>query len=124
MTRIKSILAAGTLTGLVLLTMLALGFGKLSAQNDAAPTANNAVLVQPTTSNGAAAVQAWQDYSAQLESTVRTLQDRESQYQAQLEQANQAINQLQNNVNQVNSAPAFGGGFEHEEHEGFGDHDD
>ncbi|MCA9934883.1 MAG: hypothetical protein KC415_13205 [Anaerolineales bacterium] len=124
MNRVKGILAAGTLTGLVIVTLLALGFRNSSAA--AADNASPVVIPSEPGVDPAAqdAVQAWQTYSSELENTVRTLQARETQYQTELAKANQTITQLQDQLNNTNSQTfAFSGGHEHEEHEGF-DHDD
>ena len=132
MTRMKGILAAGTLTGLVLITLLAFGFHNSQAAGvDAANVQNSTQVMvpnEPTVDPAAQdAVQAWQEYSSQLENTVRTLQARESQYQTELNNANQTIMQLQNQINSANSAPVqpftFSGEAHEHEHEGFG-HDD
>ncbi len=139
MNRTKGIIAAGTLTGLVLITLLALGFGNLRAaggSDTAVPNAPTAELPTPDTSvqTNDEALQAWQEYSAQLEQTVRTMQEREATYQTQLDAANQTILQLQNDINSANaSAPAYTGDddddrYEHEgsehEHEEHEEHDD
>lgn len=132
MNRTKGIIAAGTLTGLVLITLLALGFGNLRAAGGGATAVTNPATVELPTPNTAVqtndeALQAWQEYSAQLEQTVRTMQERETAYQTQLDTANQTILQLQNDINSANSAPAFTGGdndsdeHEHEEHEEYDD---
>jgi hypothetical protein len=100
MSRIKGILVAATFTGLVLLTILALGFGSARAK----PAANTTAGL-PASAAGSSAtnleqeLQAWQTYSAGLEQTVRIMQQRESQYQQQLQLANQTILQLQNQLN-------------------------
>ncbi|MCA9957856.1 MAG: hypothetical protein KC443_02410 [Anaerolineales bacterium] len=113
MTRIKGIIAAGTLTGLVLLTVLALGF-------------RNAGAAKETTVNTATAVttpqqlQDMQTYTTQLEDALQTMQAREAQYQQQIEAANQTIHQLQS---QSSTAPTGNYWSEHEEHE-HGDYDD
>lgn len=110
MNRTKGILAAGSLTGLVLITILALGFQGLgAAAGDGTQTAVSEptpiVIQQPETGVGAdEAVQAWQIYSGDLENTVQTMQQREAQYQAQLEAANQTILQLQDQANSANAA--------------------
>lgn len=136
MNRTKGILAAGTLTGLVLITLLALGFGNLRAAGDSATAVPTTTISTTTTDlplpetgslTNEEALQAWQEYSAQLEQTVRTMQERETAYQTQLDTANQTILQLQNDINSANSAPAFTGGdndsdeHEHEEHEEYDD---
>jgi hypothetical protein len=115
MSRTKGILAAGTFTGLVLITILALGFGGLQAQSSQIVPAVPATEVGIPPANGLAdeeSLQAWQTYSAQLEQTVRILQERDNAYQQQLEASNQTILQLQDQVNSGNTS--FG---EHEEHE-------
>jgi len=139
MNRTKGILAAGTLTGLVLITLLALGFGNLRATGDSATAVPTTAISTTTTDlplpetgslTNEEALQAWQEYSAQLEQTVRTMQEREAAYQTQLDAANQTILQLQNDINSANSAPAFADGdddsgeheeYEHEEHEEYDD---
>lgn len=129
MTRTKGILAAGTFTGLVLITILALGFGPLnrsqaqSSGDTAAAPAGEPALLNSNGLNSEEAVRAWQDYSTQLEETVRTLQERDSAYQQQLDAANQTILQLQDQINN-DPAPSFFGNHEaREEHEEHEDHE-
>jgi len=119
MNRTKAILAAGTFTGLVLITILALGFGNLQAKTDGAAeaTAVNIQLPETTNMTNEQALQAWQEYSAELEQTVQTMQERDAAYQQQLEAANQTILQLQDQMNSANSAPVHYEEHEHEEHE-------
>lgn len=128
MNRTKGILAAGTLTGLVLVTLLGLGLGNLGAASGNGDTAVPQTLPQQpqiTTTDPAAeeAVQAWQVYSAELEQTVRVMQDREAAYQTQLDTANQTIVNLQDQINTSNSSTSGGNyeddddRYEHEEHE-------
>ena len=135
MNRKKGILAAGTLTGLVLITILGLGFGNLGAiaSGGSEDTAVQQVIPQEpqiTTTDPAAAeaVQAWQDYSSELEQTVRVMQEREAAYQSQLEQANGTIVNLQDQINTSNSAISSGVTHseheEHEEHESHEEHED
>ena len=137
MNRKKGILAAGTLTGLVLITILGLGFGNLGAlaSGGSDSTAVQQVIPQEpqisTTDPAAAeAVQAWQDYSSELEQTVRVMQEREAAYQSQLDQANNTIVNLQDQVNTSNSAASSSGAnyddddrYEHEEHESHESHE-
>lgn len=131
MNRTKGILAAGTLTGLVLITILALGFGNLRADRNADVAAETAVspvnVPAATTASSAAgaqineeAVQAWQQYSAELEETVRTMQTREAAYQAQIEAANQTILQLQDSINTANSGASF---YDDDDDDRYDDHD-
>lgn len=127
MNRTRGILAAGTLTGLVIITLLALGFGNLRAAGggETAVSAPNTATIELPTPDTAIqgneeALQAWQQYSAELEQTVRTMQEREAAYQTQLDAANQTILQLQNDINSANSAPVHyddDDRYEHEEHE-------
>lgn len=146
MNRKKGILAAGTLTGLVIITLLGLGFGNLGAATESGGgTAVPQELPQqpqiiPTDPAAEEAVQAWQEYSTDLEETVRVLQERETTYQNQIETANDTIINLQDQINSANSAAnsaASSGGYyeddddddryedeEHEEHEEHEDHDD
>ena len=131
MNKMKGIIAAGTLTGLVLITIVAFGFRGVDAQNDSisTPVIEDVTLVQPTNdASGQEAVQAWQDYSSELETAVKTMQAREAQYQNELNTANQTINNLQTQLNQnnqgnVNVRVNRYEEHEHEEHEGF-EHDD
>jgi hypothetical protein len=119
MSRTKGILAAGTFTGLILLTILALGFAIPQTQPAAEALAAPATeVVSPATnaSNDDATLKAWQDYSAQLEQTVRILQERDNAYRQQLEMSNQTIVQLQNQLNSNRARPSF---TEQGEHEGF-----
>lgn len=126
MNRIKGIIAAGTLTGLILITAIVLGFGQVDANGGTAVLPANTAQVEPAGNlDGAEAVQAWQDYSSQLENTVSVLQQRETTYQTQLETANSTIRQLEQQVNGANQTQAQRyeehEDHEHEEHEGFFD---
>ena len=117
MNRTKGILTAATLTGLVLITILALGFGSLeewSSGDGAAAPAAEAGLPSANDLTNEETLQAWQEYSAQLEDTVRVLQDRDAAYQQQLDTANQIILQLQDQINNNTVPSSF---EEHEEHE-------
>ena len=118
MNRTKSILAAGGLTGLVLLTLLALGWADRGAQAAEAPA-----LPETGGLTNDQALQAWQEYAANLEATVRTMQDREGAYQAELEAANAAINELnaQASSSPVLTGAALSGDDDHYESR---DHDD
>jgi outer membrane lipoprotein-sorting protein len=128
MSRAKGILAAGTFTGLILITMLALGFGGSQAQSfAAAPAAQTAEVVSSTTSASGSSndetLRAWQEYSAQLEQTVQILQQRDLAYRQQLEASNQTIVQLQNQINSGRNRSSFAAQGEREGFE-FGDFDD
>ena len=96
------------------------------AQSDAETVA--APATEPTLSaanelTNEETLQAWQEYSMQLEQTIRALQARDADYQQQLNQANITILQLQDQINS-SPPPSFKG--EHEEHEAFefGEFDD
>lgn len=143
MNRMKGILAAGTLTGVIILTVLVFGFGSTNAQSQAATTAQDSVVqpvVMPDNSETAvtnsAELQSLQTYNQQLEAALQVMQDREAVYQAQIEQANRTVLGLQDQLNaQIQSQPAavfnqaapsaFNGHESHESegHEGF-EHDD
>lgn len=133
MNRTKGILAAGTLTGLVVITLLALGFGNLGASGGQGET-NTAVSEpapviieqQQPVDNSAdeAAVQAWQEYTTQLENTVQTMQSRENEYQAQLDAANQTIINLQDQMNTANAAAGAPTHYDDDDHGEHEDHDD
>jgi hypothetical protein len=143
MNRTKGILAAGSLTGLVLMTIFALGFSGLGAwgtgEGETAVTEPTPTVIQQPQidQNASEAVQAWQKYGRDLETTVQTMQQREAQYQAQIEAANQTILQLQDQVNSANAAsriqiiaPADAPASapvsheEHEEHEEHQEHEE
>ena len=125
MTRLKGILAAGTLTGLILITVIVLSVRNASAAAEPSSTPLITTQDQPATDlAGEEAVQAWQTYSAELENTVRVLQDREAQYQAELEAANATILELQDQLNTANQMASNRDYEEHEEHEEHEDHDD
>jgi TolA-binding protein len=127
----------------VIITLLGLGFGNLGAlasggSSDTAVPQEIPQEPQISTTDPAAeeAVQAWQEYSTELEQTVRVMQEREAAYQSQLEQANGTIVNLQDQINSANSAASSGGGafyedddddryeHEHEEHESHEEHED
>jgi hypothetical protein len=129
MNRTKGLLAAGTLTGLVLITLLGLGWGNLGAASGSSDTAVPQTVPQEpqlTTTDPAAeeAVQAWQEYSAELEQTVRVMQDRETAYQTQLDAANQTIVNLQDQINSSNSAASSGGYYEDDDDDDRGEHEE
>jgi ribosomal protein L12E/L44/L45/RPP1/RPP2 len=113
MNRTKGILAAGSLTGLVIITMLALGFSNIGAWGTGeAETAviepTPIVIQEPQPEQDASeTVRAWQKYGRELESTVQTMQQRETQYQTQIDAANQTILQLQDQVNSANAASSI-----------------
>ena len=110
MSRIKAILAAATFTGLVLITILALGTDSLNAQPAADAPNISATEAGSLAANGSPSdetVQAWQQYSAQLEQTVRILQQRDAAYQQQLQRANLTIVQLQQQIKNGNAQRSF-----------------
>ena len=119
MTQKKGILIAGTLTGLILLTMLAFGFANVSALfgRDDAQTVPPVPALQPgqaLESSAPADIQALQDYVLRLESTVQTMQLREAQYQQRLQAANQVIVEMQQAQSNAGLA-ANGRHFEHDD---------
>ncbi len=148
MNRAKGLLAAGTLTGVILITVLVFGFGSLKAQPDDAQanpdTAAPAVVLPAdattatTTQANAQELQDLRAYNQQLEAALQIMQEREAVYQAQIEQANRTVLQLQDQLNaQMQMQPSIIVGqaapgsavnnherSEHESHEGFEFDDD
>jgi len=130
MNRKSGILAAGTLTGLVVIIILVFGMGGLNAAENnstALPPTSDAIVVdQPTAdTTNSESLQTWQTYSSELENAVETLQTREGQYQAELNAANETIIQLQDQINTANSAPVFSEHEDHDEdHHDEGEHDE
>ena len=126
MNRTKGILAAATLTGLVLITLLALGLrsvGAGSAVGGGKEVTNPArIEIQQPVDSAATneALESWQTYSSDLENTVQILQEREAAYQLQIEAANEAILQLQDQVNDanatINQQGAAAASYEDDEH--------
>ncbi len=135
MNRYKGIIAAGTFLGMIIITLLALGLGNLGAAADSGAAVPQEEIQPPlpqtTNMTTDEALQAWQQYSTDLEQTIRTMQDRENTYQSQIDTANQAILQLQDQLDSSNSgAGAYSDDDdreeheEHEEHEGFEEHEE
>jgi hypothetical protein len=118
--RLKNILAAGGLTALVLITLLALvgaDARRLLAGDDSpALQAGQLLLPAPDSLDGAPDPAALQTQNAELQAAVQTLLEREAAYQARLDEANQAIQALE-------SQPA-GGEWWDDDHDGDGEHDD
>lgn len=101
MNRLHTFLAAGGLTGLVLATMLALGFAperQASATAAQSPTATSTVTpgAQTALPDGSTPVDvdALLDQNRQLKEVLERMQRREAQYQEQIERANQALEQM------------------------------
>jgi hypothetical protein len=131
MDRMKRILTAGTLTGLVLIIALVFGFGRIKANGNEAAIAPE-IVVNPVVMPDGTAVdlnspEGQAAYAQQLEATLQVMQAREAAYQQQIEAANQTILQMQDQINtqmqSQNINARFTGGFEHHEHEGW-EHDD
>ena len=96
--RLRNILAAGALTGLVLATLIAFGLRNRPGEATAAEATPQTVTTgadQGTTA-GEGSLQAENE---QLRSALQTMQEREQQYQAQIEAANRTILQLQDDPN-------------------------
>lgn len=127
MNRTKSIIIAASLTGLVLITILALGFGKVGANSvkdvSLPPAATQSSSAGMSNEELQQELQAWQQYSRELEQTVRVMQGREGQYQQQLDTANQVILQLEEEINRGRNIQfrSFFGEDESHEHEEFDD---
>lgn len=85
MTRIQGILAAGTLTVIVIASVLAFGnFGFARADSNAGATIPNPAETQQIV-----------DQQQALQETLSVMQQREAEYNAQLEAANQTIARLE-----------------------------
>lgn len=136
MDRLKGILAAGTLTGLVLITAVAFSLGGPADATNAPPTEPAIVIQTVYVPQEETAVQnsapsqvvtsgqgdASQEYITQLEAALQVMQTREGQYQTQIETANQTITQLEGQMNQTASNAPLAG--QYEEHDEDDDHDD
>jgi hypothetical protein len=135
--RLKNILAAGGLTTLILLTLVALALrdnrqvAAAAPESGAALSSGGEVAPAALSAGAPASVEQLQVENATLRQAVDTLLAREAQYQARLQEANQVLSQ---------PAPAWSGegededewwdndehddhGGEREEHEE-GEHDD
>lgn len=100
MKRITGIIVAGMLTGTVLVTVLALGIRNVVRANNPTtnvPSISEPVVIEQTVPvNGDAASAGLQaDQQTQVDQLLATMAEREQAYQAQLEAANQTIQQLQ-----------------------------
>ena len=116
MNRTKSIIAAGSLTGLVLATVLALGFRDLTQVTQTTTPAPE-IILQPLPPDSTA-----DPTVAELQAQIDALLAREGQYQAVIEQANQTIIDLQTQQTPLLSAQ-MGGGGEYEEHDEHEEHE-
>jgi septal ring factor EnvC (AmiA/AmiB activator) len=127
MNRTRGILIAASLTGFVLITILALGFGRAKVDSTDNSALGLSAPQRTATGTSQASLQqqleAWQKYGQELEQTVRIMQARESQYQQQLDSANQTIVQLQDEINGGNRSRARSIFAEREDHE-YGEFDD
>jgi predicted nucleic acid-binding Zn-ribbon protein len=125
MNRLKGMIVAGTLTGLILITVIVLSIRNANAAAESVSAPVSIIQDQPDASlSGEEAVQAWQTYSTELENTIRVMQDREGQYQTELEAANATILDLQDQLNNANQTSSYREHEEHEEHEDHEDHED
>ena len=106
--RLKHLLAAGILTGLVLATLIAFTW-RDATRADAAATQTNAPP-EMSVSEGTDALRA---ENAQLRNAFATMQAREKEYHTQLEAANRTILQLQDTAANRHDDEHD----EHEEHE-------
>ena len=109
--QIANLLGAGTLTGLVLASVLLFGQGQL----DASAAADNTAASQPAIVEVAAPStdgDPLQVQNDQLQEALQTMQEREAAYQEQIELANEALAEQA-----ANSAPAYSEEYEEDEHE-------
>lgn len=127
MQRHKGIILTGALSGLVIISLLMAALGNIAAVNDQSTVVPQEVpqevqqIEQTTNLNNDEALQAWQQYSAELEQAVMIMQNRENTFQTQIQMANQTILQLQEQLNAANRSSVNTLGFTDDE--GF-EHDD
>lgn len=101
MNRMRALLAAGGLTGLVLGTLLALGFGpdRLASAMDRRPTASTVEMkvegAAALPATGPADAGTLMEQNRQLKDALELMQAREAEYRRQIEQANQALGQVE-----------------------------
>ena len=101
--QLMNLIGAGTMTALIVITGLLFNGGVIGSAS-----ADNLSSNQAITLEGDAALQA---ENAQLRDAVIQLQDREAQYAAQIDEANQLLQE------QSTAAAAYGGEYEEEEYE-------
>jgi hypothetical protein len=126
MNRMRALLLAGGLTGLVLATMLALGLGpdqSVAATGGlvAASTAGMTPEINPTEVSSTN-VDALLEQNRQLRDALKVMQARETQYLRQIEQANQALGQTRRSA--VATTDGEHQGYADDDHEGYDDRDD
>lgn len=122
--------AAGGVTGLIAITVLALGIGPSNfafAESSAAAVTPTVEVAAPTASPPATADANEQlaqalDQNAQLRQALALMQEREAVYRRQLEQAGQDIQSLQAALDQP--AAAWNGDDDHDEDEAHEDRED
>lgn len=131
MNRMHALLVAGGLTGLMLATMLALGFGgdrsaaaldRLSAASTAEPTPP--AITSTLSAETPADVDALQEQNRQLREAVRLMQTREAEYLRQIEAANQALGQTQGDAAMGPEGEYDDDRDEYDDHDEHDDHDD
>ena len=103
--KLVNLLGAGTVAAVVLSMVLVFGGGWGSTSAVDSPTTDNVQVVPLDSYNSL------EQENEQLRQALDTMTDREAQYQAQLDQANQLLNEA--------AAPASGRAYEDEEHEAY-----
>ena len=88
--QIANLLGAGTITVLVVALLMLFNFGESNSTADAATGSDSNTAVQVVPLDDYNALQSEND---QLQEALKTMQDREMQYQTQLDAANNALNQ-------------------------------
>lgn len=139
MKRVTGIIVAGMLTGTVLVTVLALGIRNFARANQTTdtptvsePAASDPIIIEQNipVDSGAPSVGVQTGQQSQVDELLATMAEREAAYQAQLDAANQTIQQMQaqQQVQPAPSSPAYYDDDEHErgeyEHEGYEEHED
>lgn len=120
----KRILATGAFAGILIVTLLAMGFGNLGANNNSAesglPLATQSLdSIAPNSTDA----EALQQYSTELEQALRTMQERETTYRTQLDLANQTIVEMQDQLTSP-TMNRYSGDDDHEAHDDHDDHEE
>lgn len=123
--QIANLLGAGTITVLVVALLMLFNFGESDPTADAATGSDPNTAVQVVPLDDYNALQSEND---QLQEALQTMQDRELQYQTQLDAANNALNQSASSSSYSGEYEEYEDDdheeYEHEEHEHEHDDDD
>ncbi len=98
MTRMKAIIAAGAITGVVLVAIVALNVDRLSAGGEVSPPAESE---PPTDVLSDPEIQALLQEQQELETAISLMQEREAEYAQQIEAAQQTIEELETTIGEL-----------------------